>query len=93
MADALLFLVERYCVIESGELINTGTCKNERIAEVARTVPYVLGFKGKSMFDTRKPDGTLRKVRDTSWLRTPDFSRGLRLKMALGLTIRILLKR
>ena len=45
------------------------------IMELAETIAQVMGFKGRLVFDTTKPDGQLRKPSDTSKLRRylPDF--------------------
>jgi len=48
--------------------INVGTGKDCTIRELAETIAKVTGFKGKLTFDTSKPDGTPRKLLDTSKL-------------------------
>ena len=48
--------------------INVGTGADVTIAELARTVARVSGFKGKLTFDASKPDGTPRKLLDVSRL-------------------------
>ena len=47
-------------------LINIGTSEDVTIRELAETVARVLGFEGKLVFDTSKPDGTPRKLLDVS---------------------------
>ena len=49
-------------------LINIGTGEDVTIAELAALVGKVLGFEGKLVFDTSKPDGTPRKLMDVSRL-------------------------
>lgn len=63
LADACLFLMERY---EDEQWINVGWGRDETIAELARTVARVVGFGGSLLFDTSKPDGTPRKLLDTT---------------------------
>ncbi len=46
--------------------INVGTGTDVSIAELAETVRSVVGFDGALTFDTSKPDGTPRKLLDTS---------------------------
>ncbi len=46
--------------------INIGTGKDCTIRELAETIAEVTGFSGKLEFDTTKPDGTPRKLLDTS---------------------------
>lgn len=48
--------------------INIGTGKDVTIREMAETMKNVVGFKGKLIFDTTKPDGTSRKLIDVSRL-------------------------
>jgi GDP-L-fucose synthase len=49
--------------------INVGTGVDCTIAELAHTLAKVVGFKGKVVFDTTKPDGAPRKLMDVSRLR------------------------
>ena len=58
-ADALVFLMQRY----SGEShINVGSGEDVTIMELARLVCEVVGFDGRIVCDTTKPDGTPRKL-------------------------------
>jgi GDP-L-fucose synthase len=49
-------------------LINLGSGSDLSIAELANVVKDVVGFKGDITFDTTKPDGTLRKLMNSSRL-------------------------
>lgn len=49
-------------------LINIGTGEDVTIRELAETVARVLGFQGRLVFDTSKPDGTPRKLMDVTRL-------------------------
>ena len=63
LADALLFLMENY----SGEShVNVGVGHDLTIRALAETVQQVVGFNGELVFDTSKPDGTPRKLVDTT---------------------------
>lgn len=65
LADALVFLLKNY----SEEIqINIGTGNEISIGDLARTICRVVGFKGELAFDASKPDGTPRKLVDTSRL-------------------------
>lgn len=65
LADALVFLMKGY----SGELqINVGSGQELTIREVAEAVIDVVGFKGELVFDASKPDGSPRKLLDTTRL-------------------------
>jgi GDP-L-fucose synthase len=48
--------------------INVGSGSDITIAEVAQNIAQVVGYKGSVTFDTSKPDGTLRKLMDSSRL-------------------------
>jgi len=59
VASACLFLMEKY---ESPEIINIGVGKDHSIKEMALLIKKVTGFTGELVFDSTKPDGTLRKL-------------------------------
>ena len=63
MADACVFLMEHN--IHDG-IYNVGTGTDVTIRELAETVMDVIGFPGKIVFDSSKPDGTMRKLLDVS---------------------------
>ena len=67
LADACLFLMEEY---DDGRLINVGWGRDQTIAELAATIARVVGFSGSLRFDSSKPDGTPRKLLDTTRLAT-----------------------
>jgi GDP-L-fucose synthase len=50
-------------------LVNVGYGSDVTIRELAETVCRVLGYTGKLVFDASKPDGTPRKLMDSSRLR------------------------
>jgi len=49
--------------------LNVGSGEEISIADLANMISDVVGFSGKILYDTSKPDGTLRKVIDSSKLR------------------------
>lgn len=64
-ADALVHLMKHY----SGEShINVGCGEDISIRELAALVAEIVGFKGRFVFDSSKPDGTPRKLLDVSRL-------------------------
>ena len=65
LADALVFLMENY---SGEEHFNIGWGEDISIADLARLVCDIVGFKGELRFDTDKPDGTPRKLLDVSKL-------------------------
>ncbi len=64
-------------------LLNVGYGTDVSIAQLARSVAAVVGYKGKITFDSSKPDGTPRKLLDTSrllglgWKPQVDLQQGL----------------
>ena len=64
--------------------INVGTGRDISIAALAQMVAELTGFKGRLVFDTSKPDGTMRKLMDVSrlaemgWRARIDLKDGLR---------------
>lgn len=65
LADALVFLMQRYDGIE---FVNVGTGEEISIKELAMTIKAVVGYDGDLQFDLSKPDGTPRKLMDSSKL-------------------------
>jgi len=79
LAEACVFLVEKANYKDmaftdaSGTVqshINVGSGKEVAIRELAETVKEVVGFKGELAWDSSKPDGTPRKLMDSSRLRS-----------------------
>ena len=81
VAEACLCLMERY---SSPEIINIGFGKDVSIADLSRMIADEVGYAGKIVFDTSKPDGTPRKLLDVSKL----FALGWRPKKSLREGIR-----
>jgi len=81
MADACLFLME--CDDIRDGLFNIGTGEDITIRQLAEMVMNVVGFKGRIVFDTSKPDGTPRKVlcvdrmRELGWKAKTDLRDGI----------------
>ena len=67
MAEAAVFLMLHY---DSSDIINVGVGEDTSIKELAELVCRVVGYKGRIVFDTSKPDGMPRKLLDVSRLRS-----------------------
>lgn len=65
LADACVYLMNTY---SGNETVNIGTGKEISISELAMTVKEVVGYEGEIIYDTSKPDGTMRKLLDVSKL-------------------------
>jgi GDP-L-fucose synthase len=63
LGDACVFVIKYY----SGDgFLNIGTGKEVSIEEFARLVAEIVGYRGKLIFDTNRPDGPPRKLLDIS---------------------------
>lgn len=62
---ACVFLMEHY---SEEQFINVGFGSDVTIRELAETVGRIVGFSGEIVWDTSKPDGTPRKLMDSSRL-------------------------
>ena len=65
LADACVFLMRNY---NAPEIVNIGWGQDVGILELAELVKGVVGYEGDIELDTSKPDGTPRKLLDTSRL-------------------------
>jgi GDP-L-fucose synthase len=65
LARACVFLLENY---SEDQFINVGCGTDVTIKELAELVQRVVGFIGEIEWDTSKPDGTPRKLMDSSRL-------------------------
>ena len=80
VADALVFLMRNY----SGAIqMNVGLGADLSIRELAETIIKVVGFEGELVFDASKPDGSPRKLLDTTrlndlgWAASTSLEQGL----------------
>jgi GDP-L-fucose synthase len=70
LADACLLAMNEYDDIE---IVNVSTGKEYSIKEVAECVSKIIGYNGKIMWDTTKPNGTIKrplyiqKIKDLGW--------------------------
>ncbi|UZQ50352.1 GDP-L-fucose synthase family protein [Clostridium kluyveri] len=65
MADACVYLMENY---KGNNFLNIGTGKEITIRGLAEMIKEIVGYEGKLVFDSSKPDGTPRKILDVSKL-------------------------
>jgi GDP-L-fucose synthase len=65
LAGAAVFLMRNY---SSGAIINVGSGEEISIGDLARLIGEIVGFSGDIEYDRSKPDGTPRKLLDSSRL-------------------------
>lgn len=77
MADACVYLMQNY---NDEGFVNIGTGKEISIADLAFLIKDIVGFKGNIVFDTTKPDGTPRKLTDTTKLNNLGWKHSIELE-------------
>ena len=65
LADAVMFLLKNY---DDSSHVNVGSGTDLAISELATLVANIVGFTGTIQWDTSRPDGTPKKLLDTSKL-------------------------
>jgi GDP-L-fucose synthase len=83
MADACLFIMQRY---DGPAPINLGSGVDLSIAELARLVAEVVGYRGRIDFDAMRPDGMPLKMLDSGPLRALGWRASTDLMTALAET-------
>jgi GDP-L-fucose synthase len=82
LASACVFLIQNY---SEEQFINVGSGSEITIRELAELVKHIVGFSGGIVWDKSKPDGTPRKLMDSSrlfalgWKPQVDLETGIRL--------------
>lgn len=77
MANACVYLMLNY---NDRGFVNIGTGKEISIKDLAYLVKDTVGFEGEVVFDTSKPDGTPRKLTDTTKLNGLGWKHSIELK-------------
>lgn len=65
LADACVFLLKQY---SAADHINVGSGIETSIRDLAKTIARIVSFDGNLVFDKTKPDGTPRKLMDSTRL-------------------------
>lgn len=80
MADACVYLMGNYDAPDIGEFVNIGVGEDVTIRELAELIKDIVGYSGKIVYDTTKPDGTPQKLLDVSRLRELGWNAKISLK-------------
>jgi GDP-L-fucose synthase len=80
VVDGVLFCMKNTDV---PSLINLGTGVDASIADLAKMIADIVGYKGAILWDTSKPDGMPRKCLDTSKLKSFGFEARVPLVMGI----------
>jgi GDP-L-fucose synthase len=89
LADAVVYLAKTY---SDAGIVNIGSGTEISIRALAELICQVVGFKGTLIFDSSKPDGTPRKLTDTTKLQTLGWKRARGLEDGLAATYAIVLR-
>jgi len=100
LADACVFLMN----LEEGlfiplvkvvpaPLVNIGFGKDISIKDLAELIRKIVGFEGKLLFDSSKPDGTPRKLLDVSRLKALGWKPAISLSEGIRSTYEFYLKK
>jgi GDP-L-fucose synthase len=65
LADAVVYLLRHY---DREDIVNVGSGQDVTIRELAELIQAACGYQGRVVFDASKPDGTPRKLLDTTRL-------------------------
>ena len=80
LVDACLYLMKRY----DGEgIVNVGWGVDLTVQDLAQRIKDIVGFRGDVVYDTSMPDGTPRKLLDTSKLTSLGWSPRIELQAGL----------
>lgn len=90
LADAAVKLMLEY---EEEKFVNIGTGHDISIKELAELIKKIIGFEGKLIFDTSKPDGTPRKLMDVSFLNSLGWKYKTKLEDGIKIAYQDFLKR
>jgi GDP-L-fucose synthase len=85
LASAALYLMQNY---DGKQFVNIGSNSDLSIKDLALLIQKVVGFQGSLNFDTSKPDGTPKKLMDSSflnqlgWQHSTELAAGIQLAYA-----------
>ena len=82
-AAACLYLMEQY---EDEGIVNIGVGEDVSIADLAGLVGEAVGYQGEIVYDSSKPDGTPRKLVDTSKINGLGWQAGISLQEGIKST-------
>ena len=83
MADACVYLMNNY---EGNETVNIGTGKELTIKQLTELVAKVIGYTGEIKWDTSRPNGTPRKLLDSTKLHNTGWNHKIELEEGIKLS-------
>lgn len=83
LAEACVYLMNTY---DNNKIVNIGTGVGITIRKLAETIGQIIGYEGKIVFDSSKPDGTPIKINDVSYLQKLGWKANINLPTGIQLT-------
>jgi GDP-L-fucose synthase len=83
LADACVYLMNNY---SGNDFFNVGYGEEVTIRELAEIIKEVVGYEGKIVLDSSKPDGTFRKLTDINRIKSVGWSPKIDLKTGIQIT-------
>ncbi len=90
LADAALYLMQNY---DGEQFVNIGCNSDLSIKDLALLIKEIIGFEGELKFDTSKPDGTPKKLMDSSFLHSLGWQHSTSLQEGIRLAYQDFLSR
>ncbi|MDP2175108.1 MAG: GDP-L-fucose synthase [Bacteroidota bacterium] len=90
LADAALYLMLNY---NEKPFVNIGVGEDLSILDLAILIKDIIGFDGELTFDSSKPDGTMRKLMDVSYLHSLGWKHRITLKEGISLAYKDFLEK
>jgi GDP-L-fucose synthase len=85
LADAAVFLINRY---SNPEIVNVGTGRDLTIRQLAERIADIIGYSGTLVFNPGKPDGTPRKLLDSSRIHMHGWTPRITLEAGIVSTVK-----
>jgi GDP-L-fucose synthase len=82
LANALVYLMLNY---DEKQFVNVGYGSDITIKDLAETIARVVGFEGNHVYDSTKPNGTPRKLMDSSRLFATGWKPNIDLEKGIGI--------
>ena len=83
LVNAIKLIIEKNCEYQ---IVNIGSSTEISIKDLAEKIANLIGFQGKIVFDSSKPDGVRRKTLDSSRIHSFDWRPATNLDIGLKTT-------
>ncbi len=90
LAKACLILMQKY---DEAGFLNIGFGSDISISELSAMISEIVGFKGKIVFDTKRADGTVRKLMDSSKIQSLGWAPKMGLNNGISSTYKLFSKK